>query len=785
MRYLFILLCLISFQASAQINSPDTACINTQVNFTAANFDGAHTWVMDTTDISQYNNANATASSSFGPVSNPVFSSMTNDNGNWYSFTTNYSNKRIIRFDYGGNPNNTPTATDMGTFGFPGIRNEGIQILKDSVSGNWYGFVVNYQRMMRLDFGTSLGNTPTPTFFNFPGDFAWAHQIGIAKYGNEWIGFVANRNGNITRLEFGASITNNTPTLTVLPKVGSYNTPCGFALHQQGGNWYMLVTNLIDGTISRLNFGINIKNNTPTGTLLGAVGSLPRTVAIFKDCNQLIAYVINEGGILRQLDFHNDITTAPTFTSMGNIGVSSVNSFVPYVYNGTQYLHLTSFASQGYHRKTLFTYPTFNTTAFYNPAINYTFTTGGTKNVTVLHNPGEFMGSYTHCKSIYIATNATVDVIKDTALCQGDSVILDASASGATTYQWNTTATSSSIKVGQAGKYWVTLSGGAVCGSTTDTAELTTKTKPSVDLDSFVKCAGTLIKLENKNNNPAGATYLWSNSSTGESISFLGTPNMSGKYWLEVSDGGCKGSDTATVQVNPVPAVYLGPDTTVCTQVSYTLDASPQANGTSYLWSNNSTDSTLNINSSGTYSVTVTNTFNCTAADTVTVTKIQGPNVNLGNDTTLCYGESVTLYAGITNIPVTYVWSDSSTKDRLKVSTPGVYTLYAFSECGLLRDDVAIDFRSCELHFPSAFTPNGDGRNDIAKVLGDLALVTNFELGIFNRWGNRVFYTTNPYEGWDGKYKGTEQDMNVFYYYIKYKFEGKDRIMEGSITLLR
>lgn len=786
MKYLSILfVILLASVANAQITAPDTVCTNTAVNFNASMNEVYHTWVMDSTNINQFNTGNATASGNIASLSTPTYATMNNDGGTWYSFVTNYFNQNITRLDFGANPTSVPTATNLGNFSFPGTQLEGIEILKDPATNNWYGFVVNYSRLMRLDFGTSLANTPTASFYNFAAEFAWAHQIGVAKYGNQWIGFVANRNGLITRLDFGTSIT-NTPTATNLPKVGSYNNPCNFAIHQQGGNWYMLVSNLIDATITRLNFGTNLQNNSPTGTLLGSVGTLARGVGIFADCNQLIAYVNNENGNVYKLDFNNDITSAPTITTVSSLGTSGTSSFVPFVYNGVQYLNIISFSNSRYYRKSMFTYPTFNSTVFYNPAINYTFTTTGAKNVTLLHNMGSHMGMNAYCKNIYVTNSAAQDLIGDSSFCQNDTLLLDASSSGASTYLWSTGATTSSIKVSTPGKYWLNASGGTLCTANSDTANITITPNPSVTLDSFInKCAGTLIKLENKNTNPGSASFLWSDGTTNATNQFTGTTSKSGKYWLEVNNNGCKAADTATLQINPVPVVYLGPDTIICNSISYKLNAAPQAASSTYLWSNNSTDSSITPTQGGKYSVTVTNQYNCTVADTVDITIVEGPTLDLGPDTTLCYGQEITLYAGLTKVPVTYVWSDSSLGDRLTVKQPGKYTLYAFSDCGLTREDVYIDFYNCELWFPSAFTPNNDGRNDIAKVLGNTSEVSNFELAIFNRWGNRVFHTKDINEAWDGSYEGKVQSTNAFYYYIKYKFRGRDQIMKGSITLIR
>jgi gliding motility-associated-like protein len=87
--------------------------------------------------------------------------------------------------------------------------------------------------------------------------------------------------------------------------------------------------------------------------------------------------------------------------------------------------------------------------------------------------------------------------------------------------------------------------------------------------------------------------------------------------------------------------------------------------------------------------------------------------------------------------------------------------------------------------FPSAFTPNGDGLNDLIGVVGTLKYYTNFSLSIYNRWGQRVFYTEDIYAGWDGIFNGTKQDLGTYFYMIYYSLEGKKHMMKGDFQLIR
>jgi len=88
------------------------------------------------------------------------------------------------------------------------------------------------------------------------------------------------------------------------------------------------------------------------------------------------------------------------------------------------------------------------------------------------------------------------------------------------------------------------------------------------------------------------------------------------------------------------------------------------------------------------------------------------------------------------------------------------------------------------IYIPNAFTPNGDGINDVLFVYGDV--ITEMYFAIFNRWGQIVFESDNIYEGWDGKFNGNELDPAVFDYYLKATCVGKETFeKKGNITLIR
>jgi gliding motility-associated-like protein len=97
---------------------------------------------------------------------------------------------------------------------------------------------------------------------------------------------------------------------------------------------------------------------------------------------------------------------------------------------------------------------------------------------------------------------------------------------------------------------------------------------------------------------------------------------------------------------------------------------------------------------------------------------------------------------------------------------------------------VDVDYTMVDM-VPNAFSPNGDGANDIFYVK-NLKYQKLTEFRVFNRYGTEVFSTTNPEEGWDGNYKGVKQDIGVYNYLIRVAMPGGAvKVYKGDVTLVR
>jgi predicted transcriptional regulator len=245
-------------------------------------------------------------------------------------------------------------------------------------------------------------------------------------------------------------------------------------------------------------------------------------------------------------------------------------------------------------------------------------TTTTTYIVTVTDNNG---CSDTDDVMITVNSNPVADAGADVSVCEGTCTTL--TASGGMMYLWNNSSTNASIVVCPTSTmtYGVTVTDGNGC-TDSDDVTVTVNTNPVADAGADVSiCAGECTTLTAS----GGMMYLWSNSATTASINVCPANTMT--YNVTITDGNaCTDSDEVTVTVNNNPVADAGADVTICETDCATLTAT---GGVSYLWSEGSTDASINIcpTTNTTYNVTVTDINGCTASDDVTVTVNPLPSV--------------------------------------------------------------------------------------------------------------------------------------------------------------
>jgi gliding motility-associated-like protein len=247
--------------------------------------------------------------------------------------------------------------------------------------------------------------------------------------------------------------------------------------------------------------------------------------------------------------------------------------------------------------------------------------------------------------------------------------------------------------------------------------------------------------------------------------------------------------DTITITQGVI--IDLGNDTVLCPTETLLLDAT-NTNG-SYLWSNNSIGSNYLVTQNDTVWVEVSLNNGCINSDTMIVSYDSVPQVNLGDDDTLCYGYNIILNA--TNFNANYLWSNNTTNSTIIVSEPNTYWVLVTTNCGTDTDSIKIEFIDCDtlnldsnstIQMPNVFTPNGDGVNDLFLPINPNE-VGSATFTIYNRWGSKLFESFTILHGWDGRTTaGAEVTEGTYFWVINYQdLKGDSKTKKGFVELLK
>jgi gliding motility-associated-like protein len=310
-------------------------------------------------------------------------------------------------------------------------------------------------------------------------------------------------------------------------------------------------------------------------------------------------------------------------------------------------------------------------------------------------------------------------------------------------------------------------------------------TTAGVYIDSFLSAAGcdsirtlqlTIIPKKITNLNQIichGTTYF-----AGGTLQ-----NSSGIYKdTFMSTQGCDSIVTTTLLVRNKISINLGADTSICKKDSLLLTPGLF---TSYLWQDNSTTPNYIAKAAGLYWVKVTDNNNCMQKDTFIIKNVfLHPKDFLPADQNLCAGNKL-----LVTIPgyKKYAWSTGDSTISIDIRTFQLFTLAVTDANGCKGiDSLTITKINCiPLGIPSAFSPNGDGKNDVF-LPGVFKELVEYRLSIYNRYGQRVFLSTNPLLGWDGTYKAIPQPLGTFIYkvYLKTR-DGEPFSQSGTVVLVR
>ena len=379
--------------------------------------------------------------------------------------------------------------------------------------------------------------------------------------------------------------------------------------------------------------------------------------------------------------------------------------------------------------------------------------------------------------------DGTIDVIlhldpvlaPDTAgICDGEAALIGGmnNLGGTYTYLWNTGETSATISVLTAGIYTQEVTSNQKCVSE-ETVDVDVYSNPTPSIQGTTVCQGVPVTLTDLNDKGETTDFIWSTGATTATIS----PTTTGSFTLDVIDiHGCEGTSTTAVTFIAYPTVDLGKDMVICEgDDKVTFDAGNIGN--TITWNSGQTTSTISTDQAGEYIVTVSD-GGCPAYDTVVLSVVDLPVSELNQllgVAPYCFNEletAILLEAGARN-DYEYLWGTGETTPSITVDAPGTYLVEISAGSCFITDRITLmDYCPSTLYVPNTFTPDNDGLNDYFLAVGDY--IANFEMYVYNRWGQLIFHSDNIYEGWDGTYSGNEVQIDTYVYKIYYDVNQPD-----------
>ena len=442
------------------------------------------------------------------------------------------------------------------------------------------------------------------------------------------------------------------------------------------------------------------------------------------------------------------------------------------------------------------------------PNPSHQFTTQGTFPVTLIG--GNDLGCRdTITKNITIQQSLFVTAGPDTSVCISganfrDSVQLN--ASGATSYQWTPSFNLNSGIVQN-----------PIARPTLNTTYVVTGTDASgcfgfdsvtvfvfdPNIDVIIDDTKTVCRFDTAYANvtsQGASNYVWTPNQ------FLLNPNSyspgffpptSTSYTLTVSNYCYSKSDNILINILPPPTLSFSPSDSICPGNPSQLSVS---GAQSYQWQFDNTLSAQNISnpivtptSSQYYYVTGIDANGCKNNDSTFVVVVPLPIVNAGNDTliyidTKAYLDASTDASKFYWTPTTFLSKPKSLQTSAAVTKAQSYVLVAQNEFGCINSDTIFItvVKDNILLVPTAFSPNGDGVNDVFKIVRTVNIYKLKEFSVWNRWGEKVFETSDVNEGWDGTFGNHLQPMSVYVWQIIAESKDSEEIVrKGNVTLVR
>lgn len=344
-----------------------------------------------------------------------------------------------------------------------------------------------------------------------------------------------------------------------------------------------------------------------------------------------------------------------------------------------------------------------------------------------------------------------------------------------------------------AGTYTITLTVTDTLGCSPPSTISTTVEVPDLEpvlalflAEQVGDCTQLTVAVTDQSTGP-NLLQLWN---MGDGTNYIGVPPNHaypgpGTYTVTVvvTDTVCGTQDSYSLQVsliNELPVALVGVPV-ICPGASTTLVA--EGNAQTYLWSTGSTEPSITVDVGGQYSVIIT-LDGCQGQASTSV--IEAPDLELSYALEACPTQAVQL-----TVPIegqSYAWSTGASTRDIRVIGPGEHVFTVVSPLGCTYTDtvrvIALDALPM-VFAPNAFTPDGDGVNDVFRIAGFGEKTV--KLSVFNRWGEELWTNEGFEPFWDGRYNGSVVQDGVYVYLLKYTgvCDAEEREVVGHVTVVR
>jgi gliding motility-associated-like protein len=393
--------------------------------------------------------------------------------------------------------------------------------------------------------------------------------------------------------------------------------------------------------------------------------------------------------------------------------------------------------------------------------------------------------------------NISANITQATCTSTGSAALTVTGSTSPYTYSWNTTPvqTGSTATNLAPGNYQATITDANGCTTLYPvTITLQNNLSLTAHIDTIICNAASF----NANTVSNATSYSWS-PTTGVSNPNIANPILSPTsditYTVTGTLGTCSISRSFHVTVGAALNLNVGLDTIICRGTSFTRTV--VTNAGNITWSPvtgvsnpNIVNPVLSPQTTTPYTITAF-TGNCSVQKSFTVTVVTGATVNAGPDATIIAGDVYQMQGS--GSAGTYLWTPATGLSATNILNPNanptsttIYNLKVTTPQGCtVSDDMTLTVIPYCIKVMEAFTPNGDGINDLWLITNGNCLVSA-TVQVFNRYGSKVFESNDYRNTWNGTYKGKPLPDGTYYYIVSYKLiNGKSAYVKGNVTILR